>query len=95
MPLLVSQAEKAIELLSRLLGVLLPPVSTSYWALLMVLAAIIMAPLSAARAQREFGKGVIIAIAMGEGLPLHAIDERGESLCHWHGKEAALHAIDV
>ena len=58
-----------MALLSRELGRLLPPVSSSYWALLMVLSAVAMAPLGAARAQREFGKGIIVAIATGEAAP--------------------------
>lgn len=59
------QAERALALVSRELGALLPPVSSAYWALLMVLSAVVLAPLGAARAQRDFGKGIIVAIAAG------------------------------
>lgn len=48
--------------LSALLNDLLPPISVSYWALLMVLAAIAFVPAAAARSNPDFAKSSVIAI---------------------------------
>lgn len=54
--------DDAVDWASRELGELLPAVSPAYWGLLMALSAAVLLPFAVARAQREFGKGVIIAI---------------------------------
>ena len=58
------QLDRVVKFLSAELDALLPPVSAGFWALLMVLAAAAFVPFAAGRAYREFGKGVIVAIAM-------------------------------
>ncbi|EFN52423.1 hypothetical protein CHLNCDRAFT_138922 [Chlorella variabilis] len=63
-PLLKELVDAAVEKLSELLGEVLPPISAAYWALLMVVTALSFLPTAAARANRDFGKGIIIAIFM-------------------------------
>lgn len=50
------QIDDLVAVASRGLYQLLPPVSSGYWALLMVLAGLAFLPLAAARADRDFGK---------------------------------------
>jgi hypothetical protein len=61
-PLLKELLDQIVADLSALLGELLPAVSPSYWGLLMALSALSLLPAAAARAQPDFGKGVIVAI---------------------------------
>lgn len=57
------QLDAAVAFLSRELAALLPPVSPNYWGALMGLSAAAFLPFAAARATRDFGKGIIVAIA--------------------------------
>jgi hypothetical protein len=50
------QVGTAVERLGEALGELLPPISASYWALLMVLTGLAFFPTAAARANRDFSK---------------------------------------
>lgn len=61
-PALQELVDAVVTYVSQDLYRLLPPISGAYWALLMVLAAVAFLPLAAARATRDFRKGIIIAI---------------------------------
>lgn len=57
------QLDAAVAFLSRELDAALPPISPNYWGALMGLSAAVFLPFAVARATRDFGKGIIIAIA--------------------------------
>lgn len=76
--------DRAVDFLSAELGALLPPVSASFWALLMVLGAVVFAPMAAARADRDFGKGIIMAIGFGAFLLFWKGEGEGIQGCLFH-----------
>ena len=51
-----------VDFLNKALDKLILPVSTTFWVLLIVLSALVFVPFAAARANRDFSKGVILAI---------------------------------
>ena len=63
MPLLSGpQVTVVVDFLNKALDKLILPVSSTFWVLLIVLSALVFVPFAAARANRDFSKGVILAI---------------------------------